>query len=568
MTVNRTVQADEGTGAASHAAIEWQAIEWPKAYRNVRRLQARIVKAKQEGRWGKVKALQRLLTHSFSAKALAVKRVTENKGKRTPGVDGEIWNTPGKKAAAIGRLRRRGYHPQPLRRVYIPKSDGIRQRPLSIPVMKDRAMQALYWQALDPIAESGADPNSYAFRKERCQADAIAQCQIILSRKDRAEWIYEGDIKACFDRISHEWLLGNIPMDKTILAKWLKTGFIDKNVFHQTEKGVPQGGIISPVIANMALDGLERTVRKRFPRAKVNVVRFADDFVVTGKTKELLENEVAPLVGKFLAERGLELSPEKTRITHIEDGFDFLGQNIRKYKGKLLIKPSRKNVKAFLNKIRQIIKTSRALNAGRLIARLNPILRGWANYHCHVVSKKTYSKVNQAIFQAIWQWAKRRHPNKRSRWVKRKYFKSKGKRNWVFSGEVEGQGGKTRTIELFNIPGVPIKRYIKIKGVANPYDPEWETYFERRLDQKMAEDLKGRRKLLYLWHEQEGICPVCKQKITKQTGWHNHHIIKRVEGGSDKAKNRVLLHPYCHRQVHSQKLEVAKPRPFVGVRKA
>ena len=558
----------KNTGAASHEEVEWQAIDWPKVYRNVRRLQARIVKAKQEGRWGKVKALQRLLTHSFSAKALAVKRVTENKGKWTPGVDGEIWNTPAKKAAAIGQLRRRGYQPQPLRRIYIPKSDGIRQRPLSIPVMKDRAMQALYWQALDPIAESGADPNSYAFRKERCQADAIEQCQIILSRKDRAEWIYEGDIKACFDKISHEWLLANIPMDKTTLAKWLKAGFIDKEVFHQTEEGVPQGGIISPVIANMTLDGLERTIKKRFRRVKVNVVRFADDFVITGKTKELLEDEVAPIVAEFLAERGLTLSPEKTRITHISEGFDFLGQNIRKYKGKFLIKPSRKNAKAFLNKIRQIINESRALSAGRLIARLNPILRGWANYHSHVTSKKTYSSVNQAIFQAIWRWAKRRHPTKSGKWIKRKYFKTKGKRNWVFTGEIEGKGGQPRSIELFNIPGVPIRRYTKIRGAANPYDPKWELYFERRLDQKMVEDLRGRRQLLYLWQEQAGICPVCEQKITKQTGWHNHHIINRVEGGSDKAANRVLLHPNCHRQVHSQKLKVAKPRPIRGVRKA
>jgi RNA-directed DNA polymerase len=274
MTVTTVV-----AGAASLEPMDWHALDWPKIHRNVRRLQARIVKAAQAGRWGKVKALQRLLTHSFSGKALAVKRVTENKGKRTPGVDGEIWDTPTKKARAIGTLRRRGYRPQPLRRIYIPKGDGNRQRPLSIPVMKDRAMQALHLLALDPIAECLADPNSYAFRKERCQADAIARCFNLLSRKDRANWIYEGDIAACFDRISHEWLVKNIPMDKTILHKWLKAGFIDKNVLQPTIEGVPQGGIISPVIANLALDGLERQLRKSFPKAKVNLVRFADDFV-------------------------------------------------------------------------------------------------------------------------------------------------------------------------------------------------------------------------------------------------------------------------------------------------
>jgi RNA-directed DNA polymerase len=568
MTVTKTAKAVKVAGAASPGEVEWQAIDWQKAHHNVRRLQARIVKAMQAGRWGKVKALQYLLTHSFSAKALAVKRVTENKGKRTPGVDGEIWNTPSKKAAAIGKLRRRGYRPQPLRRIYIPKRDGIRKRPLSIPVMKDRAMQALHLLALDPIAECIADPNSYAYRKERCQADAIEQCHTILCRKNSAEWVYEGDIAACFDRISHKWLIENIPMDKRVLTKWLKAGYIEKYVLHPTEEGVPQGGIISPVIANLALDGLERELGKRYPKAKVNLVRFADDFVITGRTKELLEKEIAPVVKEYVKERGLEISPGKTCITHIDEGFDFLGQNIRKYKGKLLIKPSRKNVKAFLTKIRQIIKTSGALSAGQLIVRLNPILKGWANYHRHSASKQTFSKVEQAIFRAIWQWAKRRHPNKPHKWIKKKYFKSIGNRQWVFSGKIEGKGGKLRPIHLINVAAVAIKRYTKIKGAANPYDPEWESYYEERLGQKMAEDLKGRRQLLYLWQEQEGICPVCKQKITKQTGWHNHHIVWRAKGGSDKAENRILLHPNCHRQVHSQKLEVAKPRLSAGVRKA
>jgi RNA-directed DNA polymerase len=494
MTVNPTAQAETMAGAASHAPVDWHAIDWQKAHRNVRRLQARIVKAVQEGRWGKVKALQRLLTHSFSGKALAVKRVTENKGKRTPGVDGEIWNTPTKKAVAISTLRRRGYQPLPLRRVYIPKSDGKRRRPLSIPVMKCRAMQALHLLALDPIAECLADPNSYAFRKERCQADAIGQCFNILSKKDRAKWICEGDIQACFDRISHDWLLKNISMDKAILKKWLKAGFIDKYVLYPTEEGVPQGGIISPVIANLALDGLETKLREKYPittnrkgqQFKVNLVRFADDFIITGNSKELLENEIVPLVKAFLAERGLELSPEKTHLTHIDDGFDFLGQNIRKYKGKLLIKPSRKNIKAFLNKVRKVIQTSGAMSAGQLIVRLNPLIRGWTNYHRHIVSKQAFSKIDYAIFKALWRWAKRRHPNKSHKWIKGKYFRSLGHRKWVFYGEIKDKEGKTCKTHLFNAPGVPIQRHTKIERAANPYDPAWELYFEKRLGVQMA----------------------------------------------------------------------------------
>ena len=568
MTVNTTALTARVTGAVSHGQVECQAIDWQKVHRTVRRLQVRIVKAVQEGRWGKVKALQHLLTHSFSGKALAVKRVTENKGKRTPGVDGEIWDTPAKKAAAIGKLHRRGYRPQPLRRIYIPKSDGTRKRPLSIPTMFDRAMQALYLLALDPIAECLADPNSYAYRQGRCQADAIAQCFNILCRKNSARWIYEGDIKACFDRISHDWLLKNIPMDKTILNRWLKAGYMDKAVLQPTEEGVPQGGIVSPVIANLALDGLETELRQKYPNAKVNLVRFADDLIVTGASKTLLENEISCLLEAFLKERGLELSTEKSRITHIDEGFDFLGQNIRKYNGKLLIKPSRKNVKTFLNKVRQIICTSGAMSAGQLIHRLNPIIRGWANYHRHVVSKRTFTKVDHALFKALWRWSKRRHPNKSHRWIRAKYFKAIGHRQWSFYGSLKNRDGESYKVHLYHLPGIPIKRHTKIKRIANPYDPAWEIYFEKRLGLQMAEDLKGRQQLLYLWQEQDGICPICHQKITTLTGWHNHHIVWRVKGGSDNAENRVLLHPNCHRQVHSQKLNVVKPRPSSGVRKA
>src|SRR4051794_29840839 len=317
-------------GAASHAEEGWHTINWASAYRIVCRLQARIVKAIQAGRWGKVKALQYLLTHSFSGKALAVRRVTENQGKTTPGVDREIWDTPEKKTTAVQALKSRGYQPQPLRRVYIPKSNG-KKRPLGIPTMKDRAMQALYLLALDPIAETTADPNSYGFRKERSCADAIEQCHIVLANRNAAAWILEGDIKACFDQISHDWLLAHVPMDRAILRKWLQAGYMDRHVFHDTEAGTPQGGIISPVLANLALDGLEQRLREQHPaasaksrQAQVNLVRYADDFIITSRTKERLEREVKPLVEQFLRERGLELSPEKTRITPLEDGFDFL----------------------------------------------------------------------------------------------------------------------------------------------------------------------------------------------------------------------------------------------------
>lgn len=556
--------------AASRQPVDWHAIEWQKVNKTVKQLQARIVKATQEGKWNKVKALQHLLSHSFSGKALAVRRVTENQGKNTPGVDKEIWNTPNKKAAAILSLKQRGYKPQPLMRKYIPKTSG-KKRPLGIPTMKDRAMQALYLLALDPVAETKGDPNSYGFRLQRSTADAIEACFVDLAKRNSPQWILEGDIKSCFDRISHDWLLANIPMDKAMLRKWLKAGFMEEGMLYPTEEGTPQGGIISPVLANMTLDGLERELSVKFPRTKtgntpkVNLVRYADDFVITAKSKELLEEEVLPLVRNFMTKRGLELSPDKTRITHIEDGFDFLGQNIRKYKGKFIIKPSKKNLKAVLDKIRKDVKANKATTAGHLITQLNPIIRGWANYHQHICSKDTFHYMDFALFKSLWQWAKRRHPEKGARWIKRKYFASVGNRNWVFTGEIYDSTGKTKRVYLRVASHVQIKRHAKIKGDANPYDPTWESYFEHRIGIKAANNLQGRAKLLSLWKSQNGICPVCKNKITEITGWHSHHIVWKSKGGNDTLANRVLLHPNCHNQVHSQKLSVVKPRSEKGV---
>jgi RNA-directed DNA polymerase len=562
----------DATGASFHGITDWHAIEWQKVNKNVRRLQARIVKATQEGRWNKVKALQRLLTHSFSGKALAVRRVTENQGKNTPGVDKITWNTPQKKINAVYSLRQRDYHPQPLRRIYIPKKNG-KKRPLGIPVMKCRAMQALYLLALEPVAEATADPNSYGFRPQRSTADAIEQCFCALGKQRSPQWILEGDIKGCFDAISHTWLLAHIPMDKTMLKKWLKAGYMEKHVLHPTEEGTPQGGIISPVLANLTLDGLERMLMEHFPKVKtgkgllVNFARYADDFIVTGRTKEILEQEVQPLIEQFMSERGLQLSQEKTTITHIKDGFDFLGQNVRKYKAgkrhKLLIKPSNKNVQAHLEKIRETIRKNAALSAGKLILSLNPIIRGWAQYHQHVVSKEIFNSVDDAIYQRLRQWMKRRHPKKSNEWIAKKYFKAIEGNNWVFYGEVEG-----REYYLAETARVPIKRHVKVKGEANPYDPEWETYYEKRLDVHMVDTFKGKRWLIHLWKEQNGLCPICQQKITKITGWHSHHIHWRSKGGSDTTENRVLLHPNCHQQVHSQGSHVEKPCPARGVRKA
>jgi RNA-directed DNA polymerase len=562
--------AESSAGAVSHISTTWHSIPWKTVNENVRRLQARIVKATKEGKWHKVQALQHLLTHSFSAKALAVRRVTENPGRNTPGVDKVVWNDPRRKWMAIHHLRQRGYKARPLRRVYIPKPNGTK-RPLGIATMHDRAMQALYLQALDPIAETTADPNSYGFRKERCCADAMEQCAIVLASSRRPQWILEGDIKSCFDKISHDWLVQNIPMDKRLLRTWLKAGYMDKSVLYPTEDGTPQGGPLSPVLANMALDGLERILRKQDPHAgpkaakgknkQVNLVRYCDDFIITGISQEVLETEVKPLVSAFLQARGLKLSPEKTTITPIEDGFDFLGQHVRKYNGQFLTRPSKKNVHTFLTDIRKFIKANKQAPAYWLITQLNAKIRGWANYHQHASAKATFVHVDTAIFNALWQWAKRRHPKKSARWIADHYFGQSGTRNWRFFGTARGKDGKRITNWLCLASATPVTRHHKIKGDCNPYDPAWELYLEERHGVKMDKTLRGRRTLIHLWKEQGGLCPVCAQPITKMTGWHNHHIVYKTLGGTDKADNRVLIHPNCHRQVHAKGLTVSKPRP-------
>lgn len=477
-----------------NSELVWSQLDWQKLEKTVEMMQARIVKAQQERRFGKVKSLSRVLTRSFAAKALAVRQVTSNKGSKTPGIDNVLWKTNEQKSRAIRELNHGSYKAKPLKRKYIKKKNG-KMRPLGIPTMKDRAMQALHALALKPIAETTADINSYGFRPERSCIDAIEQIKGIYCRKKTSpQWVLEGDIKGCFDNISHEWVLENIPVEKRILTQWLKSGYLDGNSFFLTESGTPQGGIISPIIANMVLDGLEEMLNSKFKvrnmkqgklawksppigrNQKVNFVRYADDFVVSGISKEVLENEVKPMVEKFLEERGLELSIEKTLITNISDGFDFLGFNIRTYKGKLLIKPSKASVKSFFENVNAIFGRYKTVRADLLIKRLNSLLRGWANYYRYVASSETFSKVSNHIWKKTWKWSIRRHQKKSKHWVKNKYYTKILNRDWIFCGEDEAG----QLITLFNIRGVKIRRHRKVFSEANPYAKEWKEYFAQR----------------------------------------------------------------------------------------
>ena len=529
--------------ASSGNNVSWKSIDWKKATEYVKKLQMRIVKAQEEGHYSKVKSLQWLLTHSFYAKALAVKRVTSNQGKKTSGVDHEIWSTPKLKFEAIQRLKRRGYKPQPLRRIYIPKKNG-KQRPLSIPTMTDRAMQTLYKFALEPIAETYADPNSYGFRIGRSTHDAIEQCFTDLNKGKSPEWILEGDIKGCFDHISHEWLLENIPMDTQILEKWLKCGFVASKELFPTEEGTPQGGTISPILMNMTLDGLERTLKERFPKFyengiqkshMLNFVRYADDFIVTGNKPEFLREQVLPVIKEFLSERGLQLSEEKTVITNIKDGFDFLGQNIRKYHGKLLIKPSKASKKACMKKIRDIVNENKTVEQELLIRRLNPVIRGWVNYHRYVVSSEIFSWIDFQIFKVLWAWAKRRHKRKGRKWIAKKYWHSIGNRTWTFAAEISKENEEKQYLSLEYATNTKITRFKKIVTKANPFDKRWNGYFEARDGERMLNSTKGRQKLISLWKRQKCRCCICNDFITSETGFTTRYEDNKT----------IMIHPTC-----------------------
>lgn len=467
----RTDEASATGGPSPYGS--WETIPWDRVRGHVSRLQTEIANATTEGRAEDARKAQRMLTHSLDAKLLAVRTVTTSRGRHTPGVDGVTWDTPEAKLAAAKSLTNKGYRAKPLRRVRIPKRGKPGQtRPLGIPTMYDRAMQALHALALDPVAEATADRYSFGFRTGRCAQDACQKLFGLLSQRVSPQWVLEGDIKGCFDNISHEWLMENVPMDKAIMAQFLKAGFMEQGGWHETESGTPQGGVISPIYCNLALDGMERLLDERFmltpsgnrakraDRNKVHVVRYADDFVVTAATPEVAE-EAKSLLVPFLAERGLGLSREKTLTTHIDEGFDFLSWNFRKYGGKLIIKPSKGAVKAFRREThRVILAEGKCGGPDELIATLTPMIRGFAAYHRHTCCSETFSGIADVMFRQLWRWACRRHPNKSRTWVTRRYWRQVGTSGWVF-GSQDGY--------LAPITCQHVVRHLPLRTDASPY---------------------------------------------------------------------------------------------------
>lgn len=480
-------------------AKQWESIDWFVAEHNVNRLQTRIAKAVVEEKLGKARRLQYLLTHSYSAKLHAVRKVTTNKGKRTSGVDRKLWSTSAAKMRAVLKLSDKKYRAKPLRRVHIDKKGKKAKRPLGIPTMQDRAMQTLYALALEPIAETTADKISFGFRRGRNAHDACEQVFNVLARKCSPRWILEGDIKGCFDNISHDWLMDNIPMDKRVMKQFLKSGFVHQGELFPADVGSPQGGAISSIYANMTLDGMEKVIQDKFHRnskgnienhyrakTKVNLVRYADDFIITAATREIAE-ETKNLIAEFLASRGLALSEEKTAITHIDDGFDFLGWTFRKFKGKLIIKPSKKSIKSVKKKLSTIIlREGKASTQTDLIRRLNSVIRGWTNYHRHVVASKAFSNVNNHIYITLERWAKHRHPQKNKRWRLNRYWHEYNGKPWQFMSE---------DIRLINLRRIHIIRHPQLQIAKNPFlDPEY--FIKRKVKTKMLTAARNGEEML------------------------------------------------------------------------
>lgn len=513
----------------------------------------------------KVATLQHNLVKSWVGRAMAVRIVVTNKGKNTPGIDGVVWNTPDEKFTAISELKvGKGYKCKPVRRVYIPKANGG-LRPLGIPTMFDRRFQALWKQALDPIAESQRDTHSYGFRKGRSTKDARTMTHLLIGSAWRPSWVMDADIKGFFDNISHDWLLKNIPMDEHILREWLKAGAIDmvKDESLESVSGVPQGGPISPTIANMALDGLQQHIQQtvehlRFKgkikgrtvewSPKVNVIRYRDDFIVTAATRRILENKVKPAVKDFLAERGLELNETKTLIVSVKEGFNFLGYNFRTYlyprrpTGYIgITKPSQKGLERLYAKIRQVVKTSQS--AGQQVYRLNAIIRGWANYYSNVTAKRIFTKVGYYLWIKLWKWAVKKHKGAPAKEIRGMYWKTVGSRNWVFFGKYED-----KVLLLYDIRNTPIRRHLQIQKDKNPYDPEHSDYFLKRRSKGAKLQLWGTRQAK-LVRKTNHKCLVCEQPLLFEQDLEVHHVLPKRQGGSDKPRNLIVLHKECHKLV-------------------
>lgn len=531
----------------------WSDIDWAAAETAVRRLQDRIYRAAAAGNRRRVRNLQKLLVRSTSAKRLAVRRVTQqNAGRNTPGVDGVVCRTPESRMRLAAGLSLRDHRPQPVRRVHIPKSDG-RTRPLGIPTIRDRALQMLVKMALEPEWETRFETNSYGFRPGRCTMDAIVALHATLAPAGASAWLLDADISGCFDNIGHKPLLARLPVFTTI-RRWLKAGTVELGAWKPMTAGAPQGGPLSPLLANVALDGMERLFGAEDDRGRhirpslrrgadrgISLVRYADDLVVTAPTREVLETYVVPKLSAFLAERGLKLSEAKTRIVHVDQGFDFLGFTVRRYGGVVLTRPQQEKAVRHLRAIHDHLRRHRQATPSQIIGDLGPLIRGWANHYRHGASKHTFHSADHHVRAKLWRWAKRRHPTKTAAWIRSKYFDG----GWNF---VDGRTRLARHDE------VPVTRHSKVQGKRSPLNPEDRGYWELRRRRRLAEASRSPKRSALL-RRQDYKCVMCGVGFDPDEDIpliDEHHAKPRCCGGTDQPDNLQLVHRWCHHAHHAR----------------
>lgn len=559
------------------STVEWKNIPWHKVERVVFKLQKRIYRASERGDVKAVRRLQKTLMRSWYARLLAVRRVTQdNKGKKTAGVDGKKSYSPSQRLQLTKKLRL-GSKAKPTRRVWIPKPGKEEKRPLGIPTMYDRTLQGLVKLALEPEWEAKFEPNSYGFRPGRSCHDAIEQIYTAINQK--AKYVLDADIAGCFDNISHEALLKKLNTPPTIkrqIKAWLKAGVIDwsgyanrKKGYSATSQGTPQGGVISPLLANIALHGMENRIKqfadtlptrsgfgKRDNRKSLTLVRYADDFVIIHEDIAVVQR-CQDIISDWLKGMGLELKPSKTRISHTfisykgNAGFDFLGFNIRQYPTKkrsarntngknlgfkTIIKPSPKSMETHYKRVASIIDDHSSAPQEVLITKLNPVIRGWANYYSTVCSSKIYSKLDSLMWNKLWAWAKYRCPDTGRKEIVYKYWQTIGDDNWVFATHRDNN-----PLSLQKYAKVEIQRHIKVKGNASPYDGNLVYWSTRKGSNPEMPATVAR-----LLKEQKGKCAYCGLHFREEDEIEVDHIAPRKKGGSNQRNNLQALHKHCH----------------------